>query len=430
MRNAFQHLLGKWLSTGQSGTMDVDSDAFLDSLARSQYHGPDIDPAPVEPEKDRPLRWWEIPYLKGVRFIAIAGITILMTTIVIHYAIIYVNDVILHENQLHINSQGAFNPHKSMNCEYALYLFNTADLWANSGIQVNRKDWIKVNISGGYNSAIEGDVLSAMENTELKYPWRYYDAQPDRVRRGHKNKKDLSLSTGNLSQAGSDTTGLSLCIYRSTRKDREAKNIAFGSALYGIFPESSDIRNNPVIRTKEQADRVRNWSPKEERKFHRAEYSGTLFFAVNDLFPQNDDEVEEFYANPDNRNFKGQPFSDNEINARKRDVFHDYEDNLGQLMVSVEIRRHVPYSFFKPIMAYRFLEYSSFRVMDDYKSFTYKAFALLGRYLCFIGWIMALFFVWTVLLVGFIYLLFFLGHQIYTLGERIFKRPARASDPS
>ena len=188
MLNGLNHILEKWIGTGKSGTMDVDTDAFLDTLARSQYHGSDIEPRPVEPEKERPLRWWEIPYQKGVRFIAIAGITFLMATLVIHYAIIYINDILLHENQLHINSQGAFNPHKSMNCEYALYLFNTADLWANSGIQVNRKDLIKINISGGYNSAIEGDVISAQNNTELKYPWKYYDAAPDdTLRRKKKN---------------------------------------------------------------------------------------------------------------------------------------------------------------------------------------------------------------------------------------------------
>ena len=424
MLNGLNHILEKWIGTGKSGTMDVDTDAFLDTLARSQYHGSDIEPRPVEPEKERPLRWWEIPYQKGVRFIAIAGITFLMATLVIHYAIIYINDILLHENQLHINSQGAFNPHKSMNCEYALYLFNTADLWANSGIQVNRKDLIKINISGGYNSAIEGDVISAQNNTELKYPWKYYDAAPDdtlrRKKKNHSKQPALLVPTTGAVNKAADTTGLSLCVYRSTKADREAKKIAFGSALYGIFPESSDIRNNPVIQTADQAARVRNWVPKDGRTFHRAKESGTLYFAVNDLFPLTDDEVDAFYRNPDNLNFNGERFSEEEILVRKQNRYHDYEDNLGQLMVSVEIRRYVPYSFFRPIMAYRFLEYNIFQVKDNHKSIFIWFPAMLFYFLCFFGWITALFFVWSALLVGFIYLVFFIGHRLYVLGERIF----------
>ncbi len=408
MMKGINHLLEKWIASGRSGTMDVDSDAFLDTLARSRYHGPDIEPIPVNPEAERPLRWWEVPYLKGYRFLVIVGIAVFMVTMVICGAIRYINDIVLYDNQLHINSQGAFNPHKSMNCEYAIYLFNTADLWANSGIQVNKKDRIKINISGGHNSAIEGVVNAARYNTELKYRWVSFD-DAETGERSWRNSQDRTMSV--------DTAGLSLCVYRAP--DRIQKGIGFGSALCGIFPESMDIQNDPLIKSEDRARRVWRWTPKLGTSFKRAEQSGTLFFAINDMFLDSDDEVETFYNNPGSLNFNNAGFSQKEINARKANKYHDYKDNLGQLMVSVEIQRNVPKSFFKPLMAYRWMEYHAFEALDNSPHFLGRFVALLFYGVCFCGWITALFFVWVFGCVIVMYFFFFVGHQLFTLGEAL-----------
>jgi len=380
-------------------------------LARSRYHGPEIEPSPVGPEEERPLRWWEVPYLKGYRFLVIMGIAVFMVTMVICGAIRYINDVVFYDNQLHINSQGAFNPHKSMNCEYAIYLFNTADLWANSGIQVNKKDRIKINISGGHNSAIVGVVNAANNNTEIKYSWVSFDDAIKGERFGY-NKRSQNISEDNV--------GLSYCVYRAP--DREQKELDFGSILCGIFPESMDIQNDPLIKNEDRARRVWRWAPRLGTSFKRAEQSGTLFFAVNDLFFESDVEVAEYYSNPNILNFDGKPFSQEEIDARKADKLLDYKDNLGQLMVSVEIQRYVPNTFFRPILAYRWMEYHAFEALDNHPHFLGRFLALLFFGLCFFGWISAQFFVWVFCGVLIMYLFFFVGHQLFSLGEVL---PAR-----
>ena len=244
MKNNF--LFWRMFRGGDTGDMDIDSDSFIETLARSNYPGPDDDSEIEQPEEPKEVKphWWEFRYLKGFRFLAIAGVGLMMLTIVITYSIIFVNDVILFENQIHINDQGAFNPHKSMNCEYGLYLFNTADVWANSGIQVSKGDRIKVNVSGGFQSSVENIIRFADDNKELKYRWVYYNNE------------------GGKEVDSADRSALPYCLFRyggkvdAHNRDYKELPMAFGAAMIGIFPESENLGGNPIIDDKDRAERV------------------------------------------------------------------------------------------------------------------------------------------------------------------------------
>lgn len=77
-----------------------------------------------------------------------------------------------------------FYPYKSINSndygatfikdednEIIYWLFNTADLWANSGIEVKEGDVISVHTSGAFNPAIHHLVQDADSNNVLRDPW-------------------------------------------------------------------------------------------------------------------------------------------------------------------------------------------------------------------------------------------------------------------
>ena len=79
-----------------------------------------------------------------------------------------------------------FYPYKSINSnpygatiiqdednEIIYWLFNSADLWANSGIEVKEGDVISVRTSGAYHTAIHHLVMDADNNTKLDNPWSH-----------------------------------------------------------------------------------------------------------------------------------------------------------------------------------------------------------------------------------------------------------------
>lgn len=390
------------VTSGRSGDISLDSDGLLECLAKSEHN---------------PKHWWEIPYQKGLRLILVLGAAVMMLTVILYYGIRYINDVILYENQLTINEQGAFNPRKSLNCEYALYLFNTADLWANSGIQVNEKDRIRINISGAYNSSVEGSVLAARENTEQRYPWLSYDTVP---------KNQDTTKEGKIAR--------DLCIARGD--DR----FDFGSPMYAIFPESGDLRSNPMklsLKLSPQLDSLRQrdkkqkidslwhnnislWKKEESRTFRRAGKTGTLYFAVNDMYFNNDEEMKSYYTIAND--FHDKPFSEREINTRLDRPKHDYEDNLGQLLVSVEIQRHVPCYIFYPTMAYRFFEYNVNETLDHNTWGSVGKWILCACYFfIFLVWVSVLFGLYMIALLVIIYLIFLAGHWIPLFFKRGFK---------
>lgn len=453
------------ISSNRSGNVSFDYDGLLEYLANSEYNPKDEpdykskdkhkDKSKVKSEdnvenksKDKTDEynpyWWIIPYQKGLRLILVISAAVMMITVILYYGIRYLNDVILYENQLTINEQGAFNPQKSLNCEYANYLFNTADLWANSGIQVNENDRIRINISGGYNSWVNGAVNAAKNNTALLFPWVSYDTIY--------NEQDTSLGNS-----------IDYCISRGD------KGYRFGSAMYAIAPESWNLQDNPLrLQNDEQKNGFRQrltgdtiktgsrflWKINDvfsnkyryrlfrlghpdSRDIHPAGKTGTLFFAVNDMyFDKNDtinlDIMRSFFNDSTTRSQLGEDFCKKAISGHKSNPKFDYDDNLGQLLVSVEIQRYVPFFFIYPTMAYRFLEYHVNETLDSIfipydNCDILRLFNWLTKFIiCFI-WFIA-FLVWIILLFGFymialfviIYTLFLLGHRLFKIWDWVF----------
>lgn len=253
---------------------------------------------------------------------------------IIRFSINVINDVILYETNYYINEQGTFNPKKSLNSEYALFLFNTAEAWANPGIQVHKGDRFRINISGGFNASVKEVIDGALNNTQPNYSWKYigsvnlFDIKPD----------SISIIEPSLKN--------SLFIYNTPKLNINDSIISdnHGAILYTIQPESSNIINHPLIK---DTSEIKVWNAGDlkktydgDRSFHTVEESGYLYFAVNDLVFDN------IYDSIGNAQINADSIIDlyyrdsSKVNVVKTDYSYAYKDNLGQLLVSVEIMHH------------------------------------------------------------------------------------------
>ena len=347
---------------------------------------------------------------KGLRLFLLAAMAFMMLVLTIWYAVFFINDVILFESDFQINEQGTLNPRKSLGSEYALFLFNTSEVWANPGIQVNKDDRIRISISGGFHSDICEVLDGAKENKRPKYAWTspYSDLSED-WRKGEW-QLDYLLS-------------------------RNKENFYFGTVMYTIQPESADISNHPFIVPQED---IYAWE-KDGNSF-KAKKSGYLFFSVNDLIFDNlgvqttGSQIRDYYARR-----RGYLESDDHIaeieeikgenNAVLKDPKFLYKDNLGQLLVAVEIQHSIPSILRWPEASFRWfdnhfgwlshrtgqLETSLYTPSSDGRN---VAVSVLCVMLLFIGalllffffgiWNMGIFAVWTAILCVFICLVYLL----------------------
>lgn len=379
----------------------------------------------VMPWLPKVISWFYIPLSKGARLMMIIGASVLMIVGIISCAIIYLNDVILFESKYHVNEQGTVNPRKALNSEYALALFNTADVWSNPGIQVNKNDLIRINISGGFSSYFKDAMDGSRDNTQPVYPWISYG------KKGKKAYPDWALE---------------YCLSRGPFVNKVP--VVFGSLLYTIQPESGDIINHPY---KAPIKDIRVWTPGEshysfsgDRSFHKADKTGYLFFAVNDLVFDDlldnnghivrtrSERIKDYYtANEARLLFKTavakytnqiqrfeelreeQKLLELEKKAVRQNPFFLYNDNVGDMLVSVEIMRYSPAGWLSPAMAFRDYEYHVSDVLDESGGFFVKLFLVLWYTLCFAIRCALIFALWIGSAWLVIYLIYLFAHKCF-----------------
>ena len=318
-----------WLTEDDKpGKVSIDNKTLFDSLAEAD--GSDKD------------RWY---FNKRLRFLLVVSAVVMVLVSVVYYASAFINDVILFKTEMHVNEQGALNPQKALNSEYALYLFNASEPWANTGVRINEGDKFRIIISGGTNTDITEILESAKNNTRPDFSWVFYDKwEPF---------KGESL--------------LDLCLSKGVEVNGEKVN--FGSMLYTIQPEGANVVYSPqAVKTSD----IYKWQPTKENKaagFTRAKESGMIYLAVNDIvFSQRDsmniDEQFKKYNLVARQEGQIDTLSSSTVSLLKDYNSYYYRDNIGQILVAVEVVRSVPKWSFKsflnyPLYAYREFDYNS-----------------------------------------------------------------------
>jgi len=236
------------------------------------------------------------------------NLLLLFTTLIICFVFIissfifFINDVLLYKNKPKINSYGAIIPEKSCNRQSVLFLFNSADRWANTGIQLQKEDEIKISFSGGFYSDIAGLKNAAKDNYKPTYEWISF-SKPDTT-----NKSKYSL----------------------------VPEASFGSILYQI---AGEIGCNDNDATELKFDKSNSFIPITK--------NGVLYLSVNDIYLSNPI-IEKMIADTTARkllSFGGNSntfHTDQEIRTHFRDNPNAFfNDNLGEILVVIDINRKV-----------------------------------------------------------------------------------------
>lgn len=398
------------------GKVEVEDTGLIEKLS-----------SPQQSNKSRNSYFKTLFEKESRRFFLIVSMFFMMLVLVVGYAFYYINDVILYESEFFINEQGSFNPKKSLDCDYALFLFNTSDVWANSGIQVNENDRIKINISGGFNTSIKNVIEAADSNKVLKYSWMHSD------------------SLNNLiSETGKDLQKLKFSL---SRKETKEEPFDFGTVFYTIQPESSDITSHPLKVKKED---LKKWT--KDNNYHKVEKTGYLYFAVNDLvFDELDENGKrinnhsDYFNDKHNRfiidscrikneiqdanndsskidslryrfyNFKHDNIEDQyEKGKIEKDPLFYYHDNLGQLLVAVEIQHFKPFYWANPITVFRWMVYQVDKLEDRIRAnvlgkwiIPFAFIETIGYFIVFFIGITLIFLMWAIIYMVFITIVYY-----------------------
>jgi len=100
---------------------------------------------------------------RSLRLISFALVSIFTVAFVLYSAVFFVQNVLLHRAELHINQFGTFI-RKSYNSEYAMFLYDPAEAWAVSGIQVQEGDKLYISASGAYHTNFKYLIDATKDN--------------------------------------------------------------------------------------------------------------------------------------------------------------------------------------------------------------------------------------------------------------------------
>lgn len=223
-------------------------------------------------------------HFRTARFIGLSLVLIFSLGFVIYSASFYIQNVLLYKADMHINQYGAF-VRRSLNSEYAMFLYDPAEPWAVSGIQVQHGDKMFVTGSGAYHTnysrlinateknrwadrremyAINDDSLLNVLDTLI---CRYIDVAtpPSKIEIEHPYAIDT--------------------LYRKVSKPRHLKYEAlFGDVLIQIVPEY-------IMRDANHLDTLNIYAVprmlEEKKESISVEQGGVLTFGVNDDIPLN-----------------------------------------------------------------------------------------------------------------------------------------------
>lgn len=248
------------------------------------------------------------PRKRIFNFFVLIGILIGFLIALIFLVMFLVNDVLLFNSSLYSNSQGTLIIEQPFNRTYYLYLFNTAERWSDTGIQINKGDRIRITASGGYFTDIYDQRKHAQNNT---------------------NPTDHLITFRNIKTVKQ---------HNATKKFREKPDAPFGALLYEISPEVV-VRNDTL-----RADSAACHFSSDSSEF-KAGKSGILRLCVNDVY-LTDETIRQLWSNDTTRQLLLNKLS--EDSAAKRDSASVcamykglksawFDDNNGELLVAVRV---------------------------------------------------------------------------------------------
>lgn len=167
------------------------------------------------------------------------------------------NVLLLNSNQL-INDYGTIHMEQPCGIESCVYLYNTAQPWTNTGINIVKGDEVRISASGAFYGRVFDLVNSAKKNDTLPFSF----INPSVI--------DTSLSLY-------DTNVVSLCMYNK-------KDAVFGSLLYQIRKDNEFILYDSRDDNDDNPHIIQDNHKRNESFSFTARHSGELYVSINDIY--------------------------------------------------------------------------------------------------------------------------------------------------
>lgn len=207
---------------------------------------------------------WHVMHSPRTNMLISCTIFVAVITVLVSMLVFFVNDVILYSPQRDINSKGALTISQPCHREHSIFMFNSATLWADTGIDLVAGDMVTISGSGSFDSSIWDKTIKADKNERPKYSLvniAYADVPKDKTIR---------------------SSDVQSCIFNDSTDENNPPR--FGSLLYQIQPSQRRCVNKDTTDSRSIFQAKLDPSTGVLNERFKVEHSGTLFVCVNDIY--------------------------------------------------------------------------------------------------------------------------------------------------
>lgn len=193
-----------------------------------------------------------------VNFVMFFCSIVLAIVLLVSTFFFFFNNVLLLDSNQLINDYGTIHMEQPCGIESCVYLYNTAQPWTNTGINIVKGDEVRISASGAFYGRVFDLVNSANKNDTLPFSF-------------------INPSVIDTSQSLYDTNVVSLCMYNK-------KDAVFGSLLYQIKKDNETIIYDSRDDNDDNPHIIQDNHERSESFSFTARHSGELYVSINDIY--------------------------------------------------------------------------------------------------------------------------------------------------
>lgn len=193
-----------------------------------------------------------------VNFVMFFCSIVLAIVLLVSTFFFFFNNVLLLDSNQLINDYGTIHMEQPCGIESCVYLYNTAQPWTNTGINIVKGDEVRISASGAFYGRVFDLVNSAKKNETLPFSF-------------------INPSVIDTSQSLYDTNVVSLCMYNK-------KDAVFGSLLYQIRKDNESILYDSRDDNDDYPHIIQDNHERNESFSFTARHSGELYVSINDIY--------------------------------------------------------------------------------------------------------------------------------------------------
>ena len=193
-----------------------------------------------------------------VNFVIFFCSIVLAIVLLVSTFFFFFNSVLLLDSNQLINDYGTIHMEQPCGIESCVYLYNTAQPWTNTGINIVKGDEVRISASGAFYGRVFDLVNSANKNDTLPFSF-------------------INPSVIDTSQSLYDTNVVSLCMYNK-------KDAVFGSLLYQIKKDNETIIYDSRDDNDDNPHIIQDNHERSESFSFTARHSGELYVSINDIY--------------------------------------------------------------------------------------------------------------------------------------------------